>query len=269
MAWSLNELRNPALRNFFGKIFGDPNVTAAKKITIEAEDAITGIGKIEQGSLAVPQVLKANPGATVVGQTLNILHSAGAGDCDDLVGAYQKVNVTGDGDAGITVVGSAQRAYVGTEDGTTVAKECYGDQPWAKHDGTGAIEAMSALSALCDVNTGNFTANTVNAIHAHVEGAATVTGQFDAAHLEVYPDVTSLDSVLHMSVDTGAVVQDAIKVSGAVAANFLNIEAESAGVVVAAGSTIHHDPNSVTSDAYLIVKIGAVQYALPLYALNA
>jgi hypothetical protein len=223
-----------------------------------------------KGTSTTPIILATNPGATVKGDSIAIKHSAGAGDCDDCIAAYKRVEVTGSGDAGLTAVGDAPRVYVGAAaNDTTVASAAYASQPWVKHDGTGAITAMSAVSALCDVNTGNFTANTVNAIHAHVEGAATVTGQFDVAHLEVYPDVTSLDSVLHMSVDTGAIVQDAIKVSGALAANFIEIEAASTAVVVAAGSTIHHDPNVVTSDAYLIVKIGAVQYALPLYVLSA
>jgi hypothetical protein len=128
---------------------------------------------------------------------------------------------------------------------------------------------MSGLSAKCDVTADAFTASTVNAIHAHVDGAATVTGQFDAAMLEVYPDVKSMDSVLHIAVDTGAVVQDAIKVDGALAANFIEISAASTAVVVAAGTTIHHDPNVVTSDAYLIVKVGEIQYAVPMYVLNA
>jgi len=245
---------------------GTTTATAETKMTMEFDETTTGIGLRNIGTAAVPQILNASPGATVMVDTINVLHSAGIGDCDDLIGAYKKVAVTGDGDAGLTIVGDAPRAYVGAAaEDTTLASAAYASQPWAKHDGTGAITAMSALSALCDVNTCNFTANTVNAIHAHVEGAATVTGQFDAAHLEVYPDVTSMDSVLHMSVDTGAVVQDAIKVSGAVAANFINVEAASTGVVVAAGSTLAHDPNAVTSDAYLVVKVGAVQYALPLY----
>ena len=266
MAWSLNELRNPALRAFFAKIFGSESSTAAQKVTIESDNSTTGICKIEMGTSAVPQVLNKNPGAAVLGESISILHSNGAGDCDNLLASYKKIAVTGAGDSGLTAVGDAPRVYVGAAGtDTTAIGEAYASQPWAKHDGTGAITAMSALSALCDVNAGNFTANTVNAIHAHVEGAATVTGQFDAAHLEVYPDVKSLDSFLHMSADTGAVVQDAIKVSGAVAANFINVEAASAGVVVAAGSTLAHDPNAATSDAYLVVKVGTVQYALPLY----
>ena len=268
-SWSLLELRNPALRKFFAKIFGDENATAAQKVTIDALDATTGISKIEVGTVSVPQVLNANPGASVFGETINISHSAGAGDCGDLIAAYKKIAVSGAGDAGLTIVGDAPRAYVGTAADDSVADQAYASQPWVKHTGAGAITAMSGLSAKCDVTADNFTANTVNAIHAHVDGAATVTGQFDAAHLEAYPDVTSLDSMLHLSVDTGAVVQEAVKVSGALAANFINIEAVSTAVVVAAGSTIHHDPNAVTSDAYLIVKIGAIQYALPLYVLNA
>jgi len=73
---------------------------------------------------------------------------------------------------------------------------------------------MSGLSAKCDVNTGNFTASTVNAGHFHIEGAATVTGQFDGVYIEVYEDVTCLDSVLKLSVVSGATVAAAIAVKG-------------------------------------------------------
>jgi hypothetical protein len=126
---------------------------------------------------------------------------------------------------------------------------------------------MSGLSAKCDVTADAFTASTVNAIHAHIDGAAAVTGQFDGEMIEVYPDVTSLDSALAIAIDAGATVAASIRQAGSTT-NFLDI-AEGTSAVVAAGSTIHHDPNAVTSDAYLKVKIGAVVYALPLYVLNA
>ncbi len=47
--------------------------------------------------------------------------------------------------------------------------------------------------------------------------------------------------------------------------NIFRFDAANAGVVVAAGSTLTHDPNAVTSDAYLVVKIATTTYAIPLY----
>lgn len=264
MAWNINELRNPALRDFFGKIFGSASATAAQKVTIEALDATSGISKIEMGTSAVPQVLNTNPGAAVFGETINIRHSAGAGNCDDLIGAYTKVEVIGAGDAGITIVGDAPRAYVGNATDDSVADEAYASQPWVKHTGTGAITAMSGVSAKCDVMADAFAASTVNAIHAHIDGAAAVTGQFDGVMVEVYPAVTSMDSAIAVAIDAGAAVAATIRQSGETT-NFIDIAAANASAVVAAGSTLTHDPNAVTSDAYLKVKIGAVVYAIPLY----
>jgi len=193
---------------------GTTTTNAATKVTLEFDKTTTGIGQFKMGDLSNPQVLNVNPGATVVGSTINILHSAGAGNCDDLIGQYVKTTVSGDGDAGLTLVGSAPRAYVGTALGTTVASQCYGSQPWAKHMGTGAITAISGLSALLDVTTDNFTASTANAGHFHVKGAATVTGQFDGVMIEIYPDVTCADSGLAIAVDAVAVVDTAIRITG-------------------------------------------------------
>ena len=261
MAWSLNELRNPALRAFFEKIFGGVDKTAAKKVNIEAEDATTGISKVEQGTTAIPQVLNTNPGAAVIGQTLNILHSAGAGDCADLIGSYQKAAVSGDGDSGLTLVGAAQRAYVGTALGTTVAQECYGDQPWAKHLGTGAIKAMSGLSAKLDVGADNFTANnSVNAGHFHIDGAAIVTSpHYDGVMIEAYPDVTSLDSMLKIAVDSGASVESAIHVAGA-ATDFVKFAADGSG-----GATTS-DPGVGDANAWIKCHIGNTVFWLIGYA---
>lgn len=239
--------------------------TAATKVTLEFDETTTGIGQINVGTISVPQVLNKNPGAAVVSETINVLHSAGAGDCDDLIASYKKVAVTGDGDAGITIVGDASRAYVGTTEGTTVVDEAYGSQPWAKHEGTGAITAMSALSAKLNVGADDFTASTVNAGHFHITGDADVTGMYDGVLIEAYGDVDTMDSMLHLMPDSGANVASAIKVTGALAANFIDISDASTGAVVAAGTTLTHDPNEVTSDAYLVVKIGATNYALPLY----
>lgn len=238
--------------------------TAEVKATLEFDETTTGVALFNMGSASVPMVLKANPG-DVIAHTVNVAHTLGAGDCANLYGTYSKVAITGDGKADITLVGSAPRAYVGTTGGTTIGGEIYASQPWSKHEGTGAITAMSGLSCMANVGADAFTCNTVNAGHFHIQGAATVTGQFDCVMLEAYPTITNMDSMLCLAVDTGAVVASAIRVTGALATNFINIAAASAGVVIAAGTTLTHDPNAATSDAYLVVKIADTDYALPLY----
>lgn len=195
---------------------GTTVATAETMISMTFDESLTGIGLFTMGSTAAPMVLATNPGAGVIAHTINILHSAGAGDCDDLIASYEKVVVSGAGDSGLTAVGHAARAYVGTAGGdSTVVAQLYGSQPWVSHFGTGAVTAMSALSAKCDVNTGNFTASTVNAGHFHVEGASTVTAQFDGVMIEIYPDVTCLDSMLALVVDTEATVTSGIRATGA------------------------------------------------------
>ena len=126
---------------------------------------------------------------------------------------------------------------------------------------------MSSLSALLNVGEDAFTStNSINAGHFHIRGDATVTSShFDGVMIEAYGDVTCMDSMLKLSIDGGGVVDSAIKITGALAANFLDISAASTGVVVAAGSGLTHDPNAVTSDAYLVVKIDSTNYAMPLY----
>jgi hypothetical protein len=205
-------------------------------------------------------VLNTNAGATVVGETINILHSAGAGNCADLLGAYVKTAVSGDGDADTTVVAHASRAYMGTAaESTTVASQVYGSQPWVSHYGTGAVTAMSALSAKCDVNTGDFTASTINAGHFHVEGAAAVTGQFDGVMIEVYPDVTCLDSCLALAVDTNATVTSMIRVSGATT-NMFEWAADGSG-----GATTSN-PNVGSVNCWIKCLIGSTITWLQGYA---
>jgi hypothetical protein len=232
-------------------------------------DATATIGIYTQSG-----TLSANPGATVIAHKIDIAHSAGAGDCDDLIAQYSRVNVTGDGDSGLTAVGIAARAYQGTSAGTTVAAQVYGAQIWAKHLGTGTVTAMSALSAKLQINkTDAFTAtNSINAGHFHLESidgvanGAITSGNFDCVMMEVYPTVTGLQSVLNMAVETAATVGAWFDLNGgADVTNFFNISAVSSCVVIAAGTTMHHDPNAVTCDGHLIIKIGAVQYDIPFY----
>jgi hypothetical protein len=205
---------------------------AATYIGMEFDKTTTGVWLFTMGSTANPMVLNTNPWATVIAHTINVLHSAGAWDCDDLIGSYVKSAVTWDWDSGLTAVGHASRAYVGTASwDATVVSQLYGSQPWVSHFGTGAVTAMSALSAKCDVNTGNFTATTVNAWHFHIEWAATVTAQFDWVMIEAYPDVTCLDSMLAIAVDTGAVTTNAIRLSWDYT-SFLNFAAANTAVVI-------------------------------------
>ena len=249
------------------KVFtlGTTVATAATKITLEFDETTTGIGLFNMGSASVPMVLNTNPGAAVIASSVNVLHSAGAGNCDDLIASYEKVAVSGDGDSGLTLVGTASRAYVGTEVGsTTVASECYGAQPWASHYGTGAITAMSGVSAKVDVNTGNFTATTVNAGHFHIEGAATVTGQFDGVMIEVYPDVTCLDSALALIVDSGAVVTSGIRISGTMT-NLLKLDVTTGVVDNALVPSTAPDASTVGADKAIVVDIGGTPYYIPLY----
>jgi len=244
---------------------GTTTATAETKITLEFDETTTGIGLFNMGSTSAPMVLATNPGSGVIAHTVNILHSAGAGDCDDLLGSYTKVAFSGDGDSGCTAVGGAFRAYVGTAVGdATVVKELYGIQPWCSHDGTGAITAMSALSAKCDVNTGAFTASTVNAGHFHIEGAGAVTGQFDGVMIEVYPDVTCLDSMLALVVDSEATVTSGIRVSGAMT-NLLKLDVTTAVVANALVPAAAPDAGTMGADKAIVVDIGGTPYYIPLY----
>lgn len=200
------------------KVFtlGTNTATVATKLTMEFDEITTGIGQFNIGDLSTPQVLNVNPGASVAGSVININHSAGAGDCDDLLGSYSKINVIGDGDAGITIVGDASRAYVGLTGGAnnSVASQAYGTQAWARHGGTGAITAMSGLSAKLDVGAENFTATTANAGHFHIDGAGDVTGQYDGVMVEAYPDVDTMDALLALVADGGADVDYGIRFAG-------------------------------------------------------
>jgi len=255
---------------------------------MEFDETTTGIGIFRMGDTSNPMVLNTNPGAAVMGSIVNILHSAGAGDCDDLIAEYHKVAVTGAGDSGITIVGHASRAYVGITGGSnnSVADECYGSQPWAKHEGTGAITAMSGVSAKLDVSADNFTASTVNAGHFHIEGAATVTGQFDGVMIEVYPDVTSMDNALKIAIDSGAAVTNGIGLSGTVTTGIsisncttaihstgtmeqvIDFDTDASANGVHVGATIDTSSNSYASDGCFQIDVAGTKYYVPFWTID-
>jgi hypothetical protein len=221
---------------------------------------------IAYGTSGTPITLVTNPGSTVMGSTVNLLHSAGEGDCDDLLASYCKVAVTGSGDSGLTIVGSAPRAYVGVTGGAnnSVASVAYASQPWAKHEGTGAITAMSALSALLNVGADNFTASTVNAGHFHITGASTVTGQFDGVMIEVYPGVTSIDSFLAMAADGGSSIPTAIRITGAATvASLFTVDAETASMCVAPNTSAI---NALTAKVAIKVITNTGTYWIPAFS---
>jgi hypothetical protein len=255
---------------------GTTTATAETKMTLEFDETTTGVSQILVGSLSVPQVLNENPGAAVVVDTMNILHSAGDGDCDDLIGRYTKVAVAGDGDSGLTVVGTAQRLYVGTADDDSAAQEAYAIQPWAKHSGTGTLLAMSGVSAALILNDGDaFEAtNSINAGHFHIKtasGAAngTVTSSnFDGVMVEVYGNVTGLDSMLHLT--TNATVDSAIKIGGATnLTNLIELNAI-AGCVASAGTASGSWGNADAVATYVLtIDIGGTSYYIPIHSANA
>ena len=237
----------------------------ATKMTLEYDKTTTGIGIFNSGTSDNPHVLNTNPGASVKVRSLSIVRTGGDGDCNDLVLDYKRAWISGVGDSGLTVVGDAPRVYVGITGGAnnTVASAAYASQPWAKHEGTGAITAMSALSALVDVNADNFTASTVNAGHFHIEGGATVTGQYDGVMIEAYPDVRSMDSLIALVADSGAVTDSIIRTSGT-ATNLLNIAAANTFAVIGTGG-MHREAQSSASDGYLTIKVGTLQYQIPIF----
>lgn len=240
---------------------GTTTTNAATKITMEM-DSVSGIGQLRMGDLSNPQVLNANPGATIVGDIVNILHSAGAGDCADLYGGYIKVAISGAGDSGTTLVGHAPRAYVLAGD----AQEVYGSQPWAKHSGTGSMLAMSAVSAALILNDADaFEAtNSINAGHFHIKTAsgaangAVTSSNFDGVMVEVYGNVTGMDSLLNLS-NGGTSTDSMIKMTTGSAVNVFEFAATSDSVVVTGGTYS-------TADGYLVMKVGSSTYRIPFFS---
>jgi hypothetical protein len=193
---------------------GTTTTNPVTKVTLEYDATTNGIGQLCIGDESNAQILGANATGTVQGATINLLHSDATGEgVENFEGLKSRVSMSGDGDAGVTMIGGTFRSYVLAG----ASGEVYGIQPWAKHMGTGVTTAMSGLSAKLDVTTDAFTASTVNAGHFHIDGASTVTGQFDGVMIEVYPAVTSMDNGLNIVTDNGAVVQNGISITGAYA----------------------------------------------------
>ena len=244
---------------------GTTVTNASTKITMEFDETTTGIGQIKVGDLSNAQVLNTNPGSSVVADILNILHSAGAGDCDDLIGRYTKVAVSGNGDSGLTAVGEAQRLYIGTGDDDSVVQEAYAIQPWAKHTGTGTLLAMSAVSAALVLGDGDAfeSTNSINAGHFHIKtyggtaNGAVTSSNFDGVMIEVYGNVTGLDSCLHMT-NGGTGTDSMIKMTVGGAVNVLEFAAAGDSVVIGGGTYS-------TADGYFVIKVGGDTYRVPFF----
>ena len=244
---------------------GTTVTNASTKITMEFDETTTGIGQIKVGDLSNAQVLNTNPGSAVVADILNILHSAGAGDCDDLIGRYTKVAVSGNGDSGLTAVGEAQRLYIGTGDDDSVVQEAYAIQPWAKHTGTGTLLAMSAVSAALVLGDGDAfeSTNSINAGHFHIKtyggtaNGAVTSSNFDGVMIEVYGNVTGLDSCLHMT-NGGTGTDSMIKMTVGGAVNVLEFAAAGDSVVIGGGTYS-------TADGYFVIKVGGDTYRVPFF----
>ena len=179
---------------------GSTQATQETMITMEFDETTTGIGLYNQGTSGVPMVLNTNPGAAVIANTVHINHSAGAGDCDDLIGSYLKVTVSGDGDSDLTAVGAAPRLTIGG-----AAQEGYCTQSHAIHESDDGILALSAGSFRLLTRTADFTVtNSVNAGQFILTGDGTfnptcTAGRFCGVEITVESFVTGVDAVLHLS----------------------------------------------------------------------
>jgi hypothetical protein len=249
-------------------VLGTTVTTAETKISLKFDETTTGIGLFEMGSSSAPMVLNTNPGDTIA-HTINVLHSAGAGNCDNLVGSYAKVAVSGAGDSGLTMVGSAPRAYVLAG----AAGEVYGCQPWAKHVGTGTVTAMSALSAALLLNDAEaFTAtNSINAGHFHIKPVTsaangTITsGNFDGVMVEVYTNVTGMRSLINLS-NAGTSTVSMIRMAVGACTSVFNIPTEVIGVASDSNGSILADISATANAGYIRFDVNGTERYLPLYA---
>jgi len=159
-----------------------------------------------------------NPGSAVIGEKITMNHSLGAGDCDDLIASYSKVDISGDGDSGLTAVGLASRAYVSAG----AAQEVYGSQPWAKHAGVGSMLAMSGLSAALILNDAEAfeSTNSINAGHFHIKtyagaaNGAVTSNNFDGVMIEIYGAVLGLRAGLNIAVSTATGIESFVRGTG-------------------------------------------------------
>jgi hypothetical protein len=96
--------------------------------------------------------------------------------------------------------------------------------------------------------------------------AAVATAEFGVRIRNENNSITGPVAAALQITDTGANTgwTSLIKQSGD-AVNVLEFAAANSAVVVAAGSGLAHDPNAVTSDAYMVVKVATTSYACPLY----
>ena len=125
----------------------------ATRITMEFDKTTTGVGSLKMGEYGYPMVLNANPGSVVIPAIMNVEHSAGAGDCGDLVALYVRAGVSGDGDSGLTIVPLAPRMDIDAE-----CQEAYCLQAHSTHKTTDGLLAMATLSLKTTIEAGAFTA---------------------------------------------------------------------------------------------------------------
>jgi hypothetical protein len=202
---------------------GSLQTSAATMVTIEMDETTTGIGLYEQGTSGVPMVLNTNPGAAVIANQIHINHSAGAGDCDDLIAAYQKVTVSGDGDSGLTAVGTAPRLTI-----SGAAQEGYCLQSHVIHESDDGILALSAGSFRLTTRAANFTAtNSVNAGQFILTGDGTynptcTAGRFTGVEITVESYVSGVDAVLRLN-NAGTSTDCMIEVQGGAATYLMEV----------------------------------------------
>ena len=183
-----------------------------------------------EDELSNPLVLETNPGATVVREALNTTHSAGAGDCDDLMNFYSKITVSGDGDSGITAVPIGARLYIYD----AAIDEGYGVQSHVRHRGTATVSG-SLFAGAFKLNLGtpsgavgvdDFTVtDNIGAlwlIATAEQSDVDVTGNHVVAKIDVEGNVKALDAVLDIN-NNGASTVTIFDVAGGTATYFMKI----------------------------------------------
>jgi len=244
-------------------VLGTTTTTAATKITLEFDKTTTGIGQFNMGSVSVPMVLNTNPGATVVAGTINITHSAGAGNCDDLMGLYVKTHISGDGDSGLTSVPIGARAYVYD----AAVDEVYGVQSHARHRGTATVSgSMFAGSFKLNLGTpsgaaaaDDFTVtDNIGAlwlIATAEQNNVDVTGNYVVAKIDVEGNCKGIDAILDIN-NSGASTTTIFDIAGGTATYLM--------VVGSSDSCVSTEETGGTAKT-LVIKIGDTAYYINAY----
>ena len=170
--------------------FGTVTATPATSVTLSYDKTASGLGKFVIGTNAVPQVVTAAAtGVIKVYESAVNATAASAAGLTDLILDYQKLRVTGAGNANLTPVVLRPQLIVGVTGGAnnSAISEGYTIQGGLYHAGTGAVTGqLTFISGVIDIGSDNFTAGSgVNGIDLAIQGTATLTGTLNGISVDV------------------------------------------------------------------------------------